>query len=170
MPSVPEIIKEIDRKQISTISRKAASGSVRALELLWANLLMEHHNFWVVPAWTERQRGECRDFARRFGAAHEKALMEFSVKNWSRARTLFPALPPKPVFSSMYAWRDKFMAMYTEEQDRLEKEQREKKRRIMEEAEARATKPEKSLSEMVLEARKNKSVGRKKQDAVGGTE
>ena len=147
------IKREIDTKQTLAIEKRVDEGQIRAFELYWAKLLMEYHNFHVVPTWTAKQRGNGKDIIRRFGAKEAKGLMLSSVRNWERIRVTYPFLPPKPVFDVFCFQRDKFLAVFVAETEAEAKRGIEVRKAKALQEEKRVT-PAKSLTEMFKDERR----------------
>lgn len=121
MKDIKQIADSIDKSQAEAIQTRATSGQMRSFELIWATLVMRHHNFQVVPALTGKQRQNLRDLISRLTPEKALSLMTFSVKNWGRAKTTYPFLPPRPVWDSFYFHRDKFLALQVDEAERESK-------------------------------------------------
>lgn len=121
MEDLKKVADSIDESQTEAIKARATSGQVRSFELMWAMLLMRHHNFHVVPALTGKQRSNLRDYISRLTPEKALALMTFSIKNWNKAKATYPFLPPRPVWDSFYFHRDKLLALQVEESERESK-------------------------------------------------
>lgn len=121
MSDLNAIVDDVDQRHSAAIDRKAADGSIRALELQWVALLTEEQGFHVVPAFTAKQRANLKDLVLRLGAAETKELIEYSVKNWQRIYAQVSYLPPRPVFDTLYFHRDKFLAYMVEDKERTKK-------------------------------------------------
>lgn len=155
MVDLREIASLIDKSHEEAIIARATSGQVRSFELLWVTLVMRHHNYQVVPSLTGKQRQNLRDYISRFGPERALSLLNFSVKNWSKAKALYQFLPPRPVWDSFYFHRDKFLALLVEDTERTAKGMASVEQAKRAEKEASHSKV--SLVEMFKRARKGES-------------
>lgn len=162
------ITERITKRSQIQLEKKAQGGSVRALELLWQEVVQDCHGV-AAPTWADRERGFIKDLLSRYTDDDISIVMRWAVRNWvSLYKTPGFRLQSLPIFLDFYFQRDRIWAQFKSDQLRQNEVKKitEERRQVEEKMEEwkKAPKPERSLMDLFKEARVE---ARKEREAKG---
>ena len=154
MDNLMAIENGVKEKHKTALVKKSQEGNIRAIELRWAQEVLDAHDFRP-PVFTDKERGHVSDLIQRMGGETTVKLIVWAARTW-RSHLPHPSLagiPPLPIFQFLYFRRDIFLVIMMDSEKRQETFQKDHQIATQKREEGKLERPKVSLVEMFEQAR-----------------